>query len=96
MHFAPGASLTDAMLAGFPFAFTIDFQPGRVNHDVEWLVLAAARQRNRQPFGASAERTITRDGQMGRHQVEHGLGKTLGLAQRQGEDRFQGQQRLDR
>ena len=48
MRFAPRPARRGAMLPGRPFALAIDFQPGRIDHQIDRIVRRPHGQRHRQ------------------------------------------------
>ena len=83
MQFAPRTPFGPAVLAGFPLALTIDFQAGRIHHQVHRFMRALFRQHHRQWPLATRQSRVVRHGQSQPHQTQQRLDKTLRLAQRQ-------------
>ena len=89
VEFAPRAAAHVSMLPHFPFAFSIDFDAGRVHDQVQWLGRGAARQLNLQRAPPPAQRRVVRHGQFQAQQCDHRTGQPFGGSERQTGHLFQ-------
>ena len=83
MQFAPSPPFGPAVLTDFPLALTVDFQAGRIYHQVHRFIGALGRQHHRQVPLATRQGRVIRRRQFQLHQVQKRLDKALRLAQRQ-------------
>ena len=95
MQFSPGASCRPAMLARFPFSFSIQLQSRAIDRDMTGLVRRMNRQVHGQSFLSPRKSRVIRRAQFQPHQAQQRPDKSLGLAQRQVKQLAKGQRRLD-
>ena len=96
MDLAPGAALTRPVLADFPFALAVDFQPGRIHHQVDRLGPRPARDLNLQRLGPPRHQGVVGNRQGQPQEPDDGAGQAFHPPVGQVKHRFEPQQRLNR
>src|SRR5580704_11079378 len=85
MHLPPGPSLRIAVLAHFPFSFTKQFEPSRIDHQMQWLPrrVDAAGPAHGKCGPSPRQRRVAWHGHINAQQRDEGLHKPLRLSQRE-------------
>ena len=84
VEFAPRPALRVAMLAHFPFAFAVNFEAGRVHHQMQRLTtMAMTRQLDLHRPAPTAQSSVIGHAQRQAKQLDDRREQTLGGAQRQ-------------
>src|SRR5689334_200350 len=96
MQFPPSPPFAVTMLANFPFTFTKDFHPRRIDDHMQRFVLCAARQGDFQHRTAAAQLAVMHHRQVQAEQPHQGTHQALGGAQGQMVNLFERRHRQDR